>query len=226
MRASMLNAADSDARSPLLGRAFFARDAQVVARELIGALLVRDQAVVRITEVEAYRGPADSACHARHGRTARNAALWGPPGKVYMYLCYGMHMMLNVVAGEAEGAGHAVLVRAGEVVAGHEVVQARRGGARVSPAVLTGPGKLAQGLALDLAFNHHDVCAPGGLELRRRTGLEVAPAVLSGPRVGIDYARPRDRRALLRFAQPGSLAVSERCALVDCDKPRSGRRTA
>lgn len=194
---------------PLLPRAFFARDSVVVARELIGQLLVHREAqppgarvVLRITEVEAYCGPGDTASHARHGRTSRNEPIWGAPGRVYMYVCYGIHRMLNLVAG-AEGRGLAVLVRSAEVVEGLEVVLARRRAA-ASPALVAGPGKLAQALALDLSFNHHDVCAPGGLEVRAGPRVDV----VAGPRVGIDYASPRDRRAAWRFGLAGSRAVT------------------
>ncbi|MBI1947429.1 MAG: DNA-3-methyladenine glycosylase [Deltaproteobacteria bacterium] len=208
---------------PRASRSFFAREAPVVARDLVGALLVYDDVVVRITEVEAYCGPTDSASHARHGRTARNAPLWGPPGHVYMYLCYGLHQMLNLVTADetgANGVGQAVLVRAGEVLEGMEVVCARRGRARATPDLLAGPGKLAQGLGLDLGFSDHDVCAPGGLEVRLVRRSDHAAAVITGPRVGIDYARATDRRAPLRFALAGSRAVTVARAL------RLGRRPA
>lgn len=192
-------------------RAFFARPAPVVARELVGLLLVRDEVVVRITEVEAYCGPTDTASHARHGRTSRNAPIWGPPGHVYMYLCYGLHMMLNLVAGEREGEGHAILVRAAEVLAGLETVLARRRAIDATPSLLAGPGKLAQGLALDLGFNHHDVCALGGLQLRPDD--QLGAEVVVGPRVGIDFATPRDRNVLWRFALAGSRAVTHAGAM-------------
>lgn len=196
---------------PLLSRAFFARDSALVARELVGQLLVKDdpgaRVVLRVTEVEAYCGPTDTASHARHGRTSRNAAIWGEPGHVYMYLCYGIHMMLNLVAG-AEGLGLAVLVRSAEVVEGLDVVLARRRAA-ASPALVAGPGKVAQALALDLSFNHHDVCSAGGLEAREGTPVNV----LAGPRVGVDYASPKDRRAPLRFGLAGSRAVTRAPAL-------------
>lgn len=192
-------------------RAFFARPAPVVARELVGLLLVRDEVVVRITEVEAYCGPSDTASHARHGRTSRNSPIWGPPGHVYMYLCYGLHMMLNLVAGEREGEGHAILLRGAEVLAGLETVLARRQASDATPSLLAGPGKLAQGLALDLDFNHHDVCARGGLELR--VDDQSGARVLAGRRVGIDFATPRDRKALRRFALAGSRAVTHADAL-------------
>ena len=71
----------------------------LAAQTLLGQLLVHGDVTLRITEVEAYGGPLDSASHARHGRTARNAPMWGPPGRAYLYFCYGMHWMLNVVTG-------------------------------------------------------------------------------------------------------------------------------
>lgn len=190
----------------LLPRSFYARPSPEVARALIGTHLVKDDVVVRITEVEAYCGPADSASHARHGRTARNAPIWGPPGHVYMYLCYGLHHMLNVVVGARPGEGHAILVRGAEVLAGLPTVLARRRAREGSPALLAGPGNVAQGLGLDLGFSHHDLCSAGGLELH---AADPAVRVRAGTRVGIDFATPRDRAARLRFALGGSRAVTE-----------------
>lgn len=164
--------------------------------------------ILRITEVEAYDGPTDTACHARSGRTARNAALWGTPGTTYIYLCYGLHQMLNVVAGR-DGGGAAVLIRACEIVAGEAVVRARRGG-KTGPVLLTGPGKVGAALALDGGFGGHDLLAPGGLEIRAG---EPPEAVLVGPRVGIDYAAPADRDAPWRFACAGTRWVSARRTL-------------
>lgn len=207
----------------LLPRSFFARPAPAVARELVGARLVMDEVTVRITEVEAYCGPADSASHARHGRTARNAPIWGPPGHVYMYLCYGLHQMLNVVAGEREGEGHAILVRGGELITGLDTVLARRRARSSTPSLLAGPGKLAQGLGLDLRFSHHDLCSAGGLELHR--ALDPV-AVMVGPRVGIDFAAPRDRSARLRFALAGSVAVTEPATLRRAPRARRTRSPA
>ncbi|MCA9517882.1 MAG: DNA-3-methyladenine glycosylase, partial [Myxococcales bacterium] len=163
---------------------------------------------VEITETEAYR-VGDTAAHSRHGKTARNAAVWGPPGGAYVYVCYGIHRMLNLSTNE-DGVGACVLVRAARPVAGLDVIAARRGGAR-GPALLTGPGKVAQALALDLAMNHHDVTAPGGLE-----ALDgPAPAgLLVGPRVGIDYAAPADRDAPWRFALADTPWVSHRRGLT------------
>lgn len=169
---------------------------------------MRDEVVLRITEVEAYLGPHDTACHTAKGHTARNAPMWGPPGRAYVYLCYGLHHMLNVVAGP-EGGGAAVLIRSCEPVAGLEIVRRRRGG-RVGPVLLTGPGKIGAALALDTSWSHHDLTVPGGLELREGAPAE---AILAGERVGIDYASAEDRAALLRFAAAGSRWISRPAGL-------------
>jgi len=184
----------------LLPQSFYARDALLVARDLLGKVLRRDGVVLRITEVEAYRFPNDTANHCRAGRTERNAAMWGPPGRAYVYLCYGLHNMLNLVT-DAEGAGAAVLIRACEPVAGLPMIQSRRKMASDRPVLLTGPGKVGQALALDPTWSHHPLYESGGL------GVHDAPpvtAILAGPRVGIDYARPADREAPWRLATAGT----------------------
>ncbi len=174
------------------------------ARGLLGCELVRDEVVLRIVEVEAYAGPEDTASHARHGLTARNAPMWGPPGRAYLYFCYGMHWMLNVVTGPAEQAS-AVLIRGAEVVAGMEAVLTRRKAAKPSAQLCAGPGKVAQALGLDRDFDGHDLLRPGGLQLRPGP----APGeILRGPRVGIDFALEGDRLRPWRFILAGSPAVS------------------
>lgn len=188
----------------VLPQAFFGRDALCVARALLGKRLVHGGVTLAITETEAYR-LHDTASHARFGRTPRNAPMWGPPGHAYVYLCYGVHQMLNVVT-DLEGVGAAVLIRACAPVDGLDLIRARRGG-RDGPDALTGPGKVARALAVDGALNGHPLFAPGGLELRDGP---PAPAVLVGPRVGIDYAAPADRDAPYRFAVAGSPWVSHR----------------
>lgn len=180
------------------------------ARALLGMELAREGVTLRITEVEAYGGPEDSASHARHGRTARNAPMWGPPGRAYLYFCYGVHWMLNVVTGP-EGQASAVLIRGAEVVSGLETVLARRGAAKASPQLCAGPGKVAQALALDKAFDGHDLLAPGGLELRPGS---APAALLTGPRLGIAFATPEDQARPWRFADGTSLAVLKRKALA------------
>lgn len=187
----------------LLPPAFYLRPVEAVAQELLGCVLVREGVALRITEVEAYGGPEDSASHCRSGRTPRNAPMWEAGGRVYLFICYGMHAMLNVVTGP-EGRGAAVLIRACEPLAGLETIQVRRGKAR-GPALLAGPGRVAQALGLDPTFNHHPLFETGGLELRR--GAPPA-SLLVGPRIGVDYATPEDRAALRRFAAAGTPWVS------------------
>lgn len=204
-------------RGALIPQAFYARDALIVAEQLIGQHIHHGEAVLKITEVEAYRHPGDSASHCRMGRTPRNAPMWGPAGRAYVYLCYGMHSMLNFVTdGEDEGA--AVLIRSCELVAGAEVVLARRN-ARASgrtshvtgPALLAGPGKVCMALGIDRGFSGHLLFEAGGLEVRYG---EPPSAVLRGPRVGIGYASEEDQRAPWRFASADSLAVTHRKLLL------------
>jgi len=188
----------------LLPPSFYARECLEVACDLIGMELHHGPVALRITEVEAYRFPFDTASHCRMGRTERNAPMWGPPGRAYVYLCYGLHQMLNIVT-NAEGEGAAVLVRACEPVAGLDVVQSRRGRAR-GPALLTGPGRVGAALAVDTSFSHAPLHERGGLELRRGT----APRSLRvGARVGVDFALPIHRDAPWRVADGESRWVSQ-----------------
>jgi DNA-3-methyladenine glycosylase len=155
---------------------FFARDALVVAKDLIGAHLVVARRgkvrVVRIVETEAYRGPTDAASHARAGLTRRTRTLLGPPGRAYVFLVYGMHECFNVVCFE-EGAGHAVLVRAGEPVLGIEP------GLRMD-----GPGKFTRALGLTRDDDGADLATPSLF-----VALRAAPVKLGrSPRVGVAYA--------------------------------------
>lgn len=148
-----------------LPASFFARDATVVAPELLHAVLVVHGVQARITEVEAYTQD-DSASHSFRGATRRNAAMFGPPGRLYVYLIYGMHHCLNVVTG-AVGDGQAVLIR-GAVVDG------------VDPRLTNGPGKLARALGVDLSANgtpadvRSDGTRPGAVEVTPRIGITKA----------------------------------------------------
>jgi DNA-3-methyladenine glycosylase len=197
-------------RGLLIPESFYLRPPAVVAVDLIGQLLSHAGAVVRITEVEAYGGREDSASHCRFGRTARNAPMWESGGRVYMFLCYGMHHMLNIVTGGA-GEGGAVLIRSCEPVSGLEAIKARRGHAGKGAGILAGPGKVAQGLGLDLTFNGHLLYEPGGLMLLRGS---IPEDILAGPRIGVDYATPADREAPLRFAAAGSESVTHASLLT------------
>ena len=188
----------------------------LAARSLLGQLLVHGEVTLRITEVEAYGGPEDSASHARHGRTARNGPMWGPPGRAYLYFCYGMHWMLNVVTGP-EGTASAVLLRGAEVVAGLDTVLYHRKAVKASPLLCAGPGKVAQALGLDKSFDGHDLLAPGGLEL-----FEGQPPrhILAGPRLGIGFASDDDQARPWRFADGDSSAVLKKQGLAPWE-PRS-----
>lgn len=162
------------------------------APALLGWRLLRGEVVLRIVETEAYL-PGDSACHASKGRTARTEVMFGPPGRAYVYLCYGLHHLLNLVT-EPEGIPGCVLVRGAVVEQGAAVVAARRGG-RLD---CVGPGKVAQALALDRGFTGQPLDGSGA------GGLLLAPGppparVQVGPRVGIDYALPEHRDAPWRF---------------------------
>jgi DNA-3-methyladenine glycosylase len=136
--------------------------------------------------------------------------MWGPAGRAYLFFCYGAHWMLNVATGP-EGQASAVLIRGAEVVEGLETVLARRGSARATPALCTGPGKVAQALGLDRSFDGHDLWAEGGLMLR--PGPPPA-RILAGPRLGIAFATPVDQARPWRFADGDSRAVARRKALV------------
>ncbi|KAK9986617.1 hypothetical protein SO802_031568 [Lithocarpus litseifolius] len=178
-------------------------DALDLAPRLLGKLLRKDDVVLQITEVEAYR-PNDSACHGRFGITARTAPVFGAGGHAYVYLCYGLHSMLNVVA-DKEGFGAAVLIRSCAPICGLETIQQRRGQKTDKPVLLSGPGKVGQALGLTTEWSNHCLYTPGGLELLDGPEPEK---ILIGPRVGIEYALPEHVNALWRFAIAGTPWIS------------------
>ena len=157
------------------------------ARELLGWRLAANGVTVRLSEVEAYSGlGADPASHAHRGVTTRNAVMFGPPGRLYVYQIYGMHFCANVVCGEA-GRAAAVLLRAGEVVEGIEIARQRRPAARNDGDLAAGPAKLMQVLALDRSANDTSVVdGTGPATLTPPVG--PVPAISSGPRVGVTTA--------------------------------------
>ncbi len=162
-------------RSPL-ARRFYRRPSPELARALLGKHLVhRDRAGI-IVETEAYLGPEDAASHARFGVTARNAVMFGEAGFSYVYLCYGMYDLFNVVA-ERPGVGGAVLIRALAPAAGLDD----------DPRVARGPGKLTRALGISRAHTGLDLTA--GDDLYIADGPRPAPAAIAtGPRIGVDYA--------------------------------------
>lgn len=190
-----------------LRRSFFDRPTLVVAREVLGQVLVHRTpdglAAGRIVEVEAYIGEDDPACHAAPGPTRRNRPLYGPPGFSYVYLNYGMHHLMNLVT-EPEGSPAAVLVRALEPLEGIELMRRRRGinGSHVSDADLCrGPGNLSRALGITLAQNWLDL-EGDSLYLEDR-GLRVGEVAWS-PRIGIRVGTDRAWRCHV----PASDAVS------------------
>ncbi|MEE4270070.1 MAG: DNA-3-methyladenine glycosylase [Thermoanaerobaculales bacterium] len=179
-------------RMSVLTRGFYQRPTVDVARELLGKIVIRSAegglVALRITEVEAYLGESDPACHTYGGRrTRRTETMWGPAGAAYVYLIYGIHSCLNVVT-VGEGVPEAVLVRGGAPVAGIDLIRRRRG-ARVPVSRLSdGPGKLCQALAVDRGQDGADLC-------RRESGIwfvddpdRAEPVIRAAARVGIDYA--------------------------------------
>jgi DNA-3-methyladenine glycosylase len=177
-------------RTRRLPRAFFARNALLLARALLGKVLVHETAegvtAGRIVEVEAYRGPFDRAAHTFGGRrTPRNEVMWGPPGHAYVYFVYGMHHCVNVVAAAA-GRPEAVLLRGLEPVTGLELMRARRGHRARDRELVRGPGNLCQAMAIDRRHNGCDLIA-GPLHLLDAPPVP-ASAVRRTPRIGVDYA--------------------------------------
>ncbi len=153
----------------ILTEEFFHRDALVVAPELVGKIIVRrlnDGTIIRerIAEVEVYRGEEDKACHASKGRTKRTEILYGESGLIYVYLCYGIHWLMNVITGEKEQP-QGILIRCGDV---HN-----------------GPAKLTKYLQIDGSFNGKKIFGNDRIWIENDG---FSPEIKTAPRVGIDYA--------------------------------------
>jgi DNA-3-methyladenine glycosylase len=190
-----------------LAAGFFDRSVHEVARELVGCRLFFDGVGGTIVETESYERD-DPACHAYVGLTNRTEVLFGPPGRAYVYLSYGIHSLLNFVA-EPEGEAAAVLIRALQPTAGLAAMRERRG-KRPDGELCSGPGKLTEALGVGLEHNDADlgrdpflILGPDG----------PPPAVVTGPRIGITKAVERP----WRFCAAGSPFVSR-------PKPRGGAR--
>jgi DNA-3-methyladenine glycosylase len=171
------------ARRRRLTRSFYRRDPREVAPDLLGKVLVHGPVAARIVEVEAYCGAEDPGSHAYRGMTRRNATMFGPPGRLYVYFTYGMHWCANAVCGE-EGEGVAVLLRAAIPEAGLDVMHERRPAARRALDLCRGPARLCQAFAIDGSFDGADlVTADRGVTLVD-DGLAPVTAVTS-TRIGL-----------------------------------------
>lgn len=173
---------------PLVDGAVLAEPPEVVAPRLLGTLLVTDEVVARIVEVEAY-GAKDPASHAARGETPGNATMFRGPGRLYVYVSYGVHHLGNVTV-QPEGTGAAVLLRSIEVVAGEEVALRRRGadGPQRPRWVGGGPGRLGQVLDLRVARDDGLDLLDDGSRITLRTDGHDVGEVASGPRVGVTDA--------------------------------------
>jgi DNA-3-methyladenine glycosylase len=196
----------------ILGPEFYARETVTVARELLGCVLVStaggQTTSGRIVETEAYLGAGDPGSHAAtRGITVRNAVMYGPPGRAYVYFTYGNHHMLNIVT-EPEGTAGAVLVRALEPIEGIDVMMRRRmlgrapGSSLAVRDLANGPGKLAAALGVDLAANGAPLDGSATLSVFRRGG-PIPPVARSG-RIGLSSGH----EAELRFYIQGDRHVS------------------
>jgi len=177
-----------------LPQTWFARDVATVARELIGCALVHGRRAGIIVETEAYLGPEDLASHTRFGVTKRNGVMFGAGGVAYVYLCYGVHEMFNIVTGP-DGEGQAVLIRAIAPLAGLPAEDHTVG---------SGPGKVTRALDIDRRRHDRRDLARGSLYVAAaREPEEVAV----GARIGVDFAGPWAARPL-RFWWKDHPAVS------------------
>jgi DNA-3-methyladenine glycosylase len=182
----------------ILPREFYDRNAEEVAPELLGKLLVHRvdgiDRIGRIVEVEAYVGPHDLAAHSSKGRTARTEVMFGEPGHAYVYLIYGMYHCLNAVTGPGDHAS-AVLIRALEPVSGIE-------------GATNGPGRLCRALSVDRSLNGHDLTG-GELFIAHPERPGPQFQVVASPRIGVDYAGDWAHRHL-RFTIEGNPFLSRR----------------
>ena len=197
-------------KGEILPRAFYVREDPVeVAVDLLGKILRvdgnRGTCAARIVEAEAYGGPKDRASHAWRGRTPRNESMFGPPGTAYIYLCYGIHRMFNVVTAP-EDVPAAVLIRGVEPIEGHATMGRRR---QLQPddfRMTAGPGALTAALGIRMEWDRTDlVCGPIRIE---DDGMRIHPGqIQKRPRVGVNYAGPAARFPW-RFSLRGNPWVS------------------
>ena len=159
----------------MIGYEFFHRPCLEVAQDLVGKVIVCGDKRLRITETEAYCGENDTACHAHKGRTKRTEIMYREAGTMYVYLCYGMHWLMNIVTGEVDQP-EAVLIRA----------------CREAP----GPGRLTKALGINGSFNGQSICSNPDIYLED-DGYTCQ--IVTGRRIGIGYASKEDQERQWRF---------------------------
>jgi len=163
------------------------------SQDLLGKVLVTEfdglRTACRITETEAYRAPDDRACHAfGNRRTARTEVMFHEGGRAYIYLCYGIHHLFNVVTAP-EGAAHAILIRAAEPVEGVEIMLKRRRLTAYNLRLTTGPGALSQALGLTTRWTGQSFFAPNSpIWIEDRGDVFSENEIASGKRIGVEYA--------------------------------------
>ncbi|MEO0734327.1 MAG: DNA-3-methyladenine glycosylase [Bacteroidota bacterium] len=188
-------------------------DPVTIARRLIGVELVTEIdgiiTAVAITETEAYWAPDDRASHAYgNKRTKRTEVFYHAPGTAYVYLCYGIHEMMNVVTGP-KGTPHAILIRAGQPTRGVEHMMVRRGLTDLKSQLSSGPGVLTRALDIDRRFNGRNLLAPESPVRLEVTGPAVlASQIVATPRIGIAYAGPEWAEKPWRFYRENNRFVS------------------
>jgi DNA-3-methyladenine glycosylase len=169
-------------RKRILSKAFFNRPTLIVAQELLGKYMVvrknGKEIAEMLTEVEAYDGPKDKACHAYRGETPRNFVMFGEAGQIYIYFTYGMHWMLNIVTG-AKGYPAAVLIRGTDTT--------------------TGPARVTKKFGIDKSFNNKKAARSSGLWFEDRGVRVTKKEILRTPRVGVNSAGPIWSKKLYRF---------------------------
>ena len=181
-----------------------------ISKELIGKVLCTQfngqLTTGKIVETEAYNGRTDRACHAYPNvRTARTETIYGPPGHAYVYLCYGIHHLFNVVTNK-EGLADAILIRAIEPLPGEEIMLERRNQSSLKPMIANGPGKMSQALGIRTAHNSEDLTGDT-IWIEDRGVLLTDRDILASPRIGVDYAGD-DAQLPWRFTLKGSKWVS------------------
>lgn len=195
--------------NPRVSAEELAVDPLTAARRLLGATLWSGSVGAYLVEVEAYGGdPAgpwhDPAAHSGRGRTPRNAAMFGPPGRLYVYRSYGMHTCVNIVSGP-DGVASGVLLRSAEIIAGHDIARARRPAARGADDLARGPGNLGSALGIHMDDYGTDVFDPDSV-IRLELGPPADPSrILAGPRVGVSTEADRPWRLWLHHSRAVSV---------------------